>query len=153
MTRRPHIPAVLAKYQELRAIDVLRLQNAAWNAMEWFEFVGERYADALPPEQFMYSLLTRSQRISHENLRLRDSDWLTGFERWFAERAGLSIAPGKPVPPPMFTPFTARSVTLKNRVVVSPMAQYSATDGLPATTTSSTSAHARWAARGWCSRR
>jgi anthraniloyl-CoA monooxygenase len=56
----------------MREVDVLRLQNAAWNAMEWFEVVGERYCDQLPPEQFMYSMLTRSQRISHENLRLRD---------------------------------------------------------------------------------
>ena len=55
------IPQVLARYQELRAVDVLRLQNAAWNAMEWFEAVGYRYADTLPPEQFMYSMLTRSR--------------------------------------------------------------------------------------------
>jgi anthraniloyl-CoA monooxygenase len=125
------IPTVLAEYQALRAVDVLRLQNAAWNAMEWFENVGERYADSLPPEQFMYSLLTRSQRISHENLRLRDSNWLDGFERWFAKRAGMTIAPEATVPPPMFTPYTVRSITLKNRVVVSPMAQYSAVDGVP----------------------
>lgn len=125
------IPAVLAEYQTIRAVDVLRLQNAAWNAMEWFENVGERYADSLPPEQFMYSLLTRSQRISHENLRLRDRAWLEGFERWFARQSGMSLDAGAPVPPPMFTPYTVRSVTLKNRVVVSPMAQYSATDGVP----------------------
>jgi anthraniloyl-CoA monooxygenase len=61
---------VLQRYQALREVDVLRLQNAAWNAMEWFEVVGQRYCDQLPPEQFMYSMLTRSQRISHENLRL-----------------------------------------------------------------------------------
>ncbi|MCU0775074.1 MAG: FAD-dependent monooxygenase, partial [Ideonella sp.] len=60
---------LLQRYQAARAVDVLRLQNAAWNAMEWFEVCGERYCDALEPEQFMYSLLTRSQRISHENLR------------------------------------------------------------------------------------
>ena len=125
------IPTVLAGYQSIRAVDVLRLQNAAWNAMEWFENVGERYADALPPEQFMYSLLTRSQRISHENLRLRDRHWLEGFERWFAEQAGLTIAPDAAPPPPMFTPYTVRSVTLRNRVIVSPMAQYSAVDGVP----------------------
>ena len=125
------IPAVLAEYQTIRAVDVLRLQNAAWNAMEWFENVGERYADSLPPEQFMYSLLTRSQRISHENLRLRDKHWLDGFERWFAEHSGLTIDAGAPVPPPMFTPYTVRGVTLKNRVIVSPMAQYSAVDGVP----------------------
>ena len=129
-----HIPEVLARYQELRNIDVLRLQNAAWNAMEWFEVVGHRYADTLPPEQFMYSMLTRSQRISHENLRLRDKVWLEGFERWFAERsaqqAGLQAPAGPTPPPPMFTPYKVRSVVLKNRVVVSPMAQYSAVDGV-----------------------
>ncbi len=124
------IPAALKRYQALRAVDVLRLQNAAWNAMEWFEAVGERYADTLPPEQFMYSMLTRSQRISHENLRLRDKAWLEGFERWFAQRAGLQVADAMPPPPPMFTPYTVRGVTLKNRVVVSPMAQYSAVDGI-----------------------
>ena len=128
---RETIPAVLAEYQALRAVDVLRLQNAAWNAMEWFENVGERYADSLPPEQFMYSLLTRSQRISHENLRLRDKTWLEQFERWFAEQSGVVLAPNMPPPPPMFTPYTVRGVTLKNRVVVSPMAQYSAVDGVP----------------------
>jgi anthraniloyl-CoA monooxygenase len=124
------IPAVLARYQQLRAVDVLRLQNAAWNAMEWFEVVGQRYADTLPPEQLMYSMLTRSQRISHENLRLRDPRWLGDYERWFARRAGLDLGPDEAAPPPMFTPYKVRAVTLKNRVVVSPMAQYSAVDGL-----------------------
>ena len=126
------IGQVLQRYQALRSVDVLRLQNAAWNAMEWFEVVGERYADQLPPEQFMYSMLTRSQRISHENLRLRDAKWLGGYERWFAERAGLQLPAHVPAPPPMFTPYTVRGVTLKNRVIVSPMAQYSCVDGLPA---------------------
>ncbi len=124
------IPAVLAKYQAEREVDVLRLQNAAWNAMEWFEVVGTRYCEQLPPEQFMYSMLTRSQRISHENLRLRDAAWLEGFERWFAERAGVPVGGAKP-PSPMFTPFTLRGMTVPNRVVVSPMAMYSAVEGLP----------------------
>jgi len=123
-----HIPEVLQRYQAARAVDVVRLQNAAWNAMEWFEVCGERYCDQLEPEQFMYSMLTRSQRISHENLRLRDKVWLEGFERWFDGRAGLHAPMAVP---PMFTPFTARSVTLKNRVVVSPMAQYCCVDGIP----------------------
>jgi len=126
------LPEVLTAYQELRRVETLRLQNAAWNAMEWFEVCGERYCDQLEPEQFMYSMLTRSQRISHENLRLRDQHWLEGYERWFAERAGLTgaeLAAAKPVPP-MFAPYRVRAVKLKNRVVVSPMAQYSAVDGL-----------------------
>jgi len=124
------IPQVLAAYQEARRIETLRIQNAAWNAMEWFEVCGERYCDQLEPEQFMVSMLTRSQRISHENLRLRDAAWLEGYERWFAERAGVPLPPGQRPPPPMFTPFTARGVTLKNRIVVSPMAQYKAVDGV-----------------------
>jgi len=125
-----HIPAVLARYQALRHVDVLRLQNAAWNAMEWFEACGDRYCDQLDGPQFMYSMLTRSQRISHENLRLRDAKWLGDFETWFAKRAGMQLAPGQAAPPPMFTPYTVRGLTLKNRVVVSPMAQYSAVDGV-----------------------
>ncbi|TAH12833.1 MAG: bifunctional salicylyl-CoA 5-hydroxylase/oxidoreductase [Curvibacter sp.] len=127
---REAIPAVLEKYQAARNIDVLRLQNAAWNAMEWFEVCGARYCDQLDGPQFMYSMLTRSQRISHENLRLRDAQWLGDFERWFARRAGVAVSDKLPAPSPMFTPYTARGVTLKNRVVVSPMAQYSAVDGV-----------------------
>ena len=124
------IPQVLERYQAARSTDVARLQNAAWNAMEWFEVCGERYCDQFEPEQLMYSLLTRSQRISHENLRLRDPAWLEGYERWFAARAGVvRAAPARPVPP-MFTPYRARGTTLKNRVVVSPMAQYSAVAGV-----------------------
>ena len=126
------LPEVLARYQALRRIDVLRLQNAAWNAMEWFEVCGQRYCDQLDAPQLMYSMLTRSQRISHENLRLRDAKWLGSYEHWFARRAGLSLRDDQPAPPPMFTPLTVRAITLKNRVVVSPMAQYLAVDGLPA---------------------
>jgi anthraniloyl-CoA monooxygenase len=124
------IPAVLETYEEIRRVDVARIQNAARNAMEWFEVVGQRYADTLPPEQFMYSMLTRSQRISHENLRLRDKTWLEGYERWFAAEAGVQPNAKGKVPPPMFTPYTLRGVTLKNRIVMSPMAMYSAIDGL-----------------------
>jgi anthraniloyl-CoA monooxygenase len=124
------IPAVLATYEEIRRVDVARIQNAARNAMEWFEVVGRRYADTLEPEQFMYSMLTRSQRISHENLRLRDHDWLEGYERWFARQAGLDTTTNGRCLPPMFTPYTLRGVTLPNRIVMSPMAMYSAKDGL-----------------------
>ena len=130
-----NIPEVLKIYEEIRRVDVARIQNAARNAMEWFEVVGERYADTLEPEQFMYSMLTRSQRISHENLRLRDKTWLEGFEHWYAERAGLKGEDKKQRGnerglPPIFTPFTVRGTTLPNRIVMSPMAMYSAKDGL-----------------------
>ncbi|MBP7535514.1 MAG: bifunctional salicylyl-CoA 5-hydroxylase/oxidoreductase [Ottowia sp.] len=121
---------VLTRYQALRSVEALKLQNAAWNAMEWFEVCGERYCDTLEPPQFMYSMLTRSQRISHENLRLRDAGWLEGYERWIADRDGVPTADGATPPPPMLTPFKVRGLTLKNRIVVSPMAQYKATDGV-----------------------
>ena len=91
------IPAVLERYQAEREVDVLRLQNAAWNAMEWFEVVGTRYCDQLEPEQFMYSMLTRSQRISHENLRLRDARWLAVRDRWLSLHAGGLACDAAPV--------------------------------------------------------
>ncbi|MDB5832071.1 MAG: salicylyl-CoA 5-hydroxylase, partial [Caballeronia sp.] len=122
------LPAALDHYTDVRSVDVLRIQNAARNSTEWFENV-DRYA-SFEPEQFAYSLLTRSQRISHENLRSRDAAYLAEFENWIAQRSGLEIDNGKRSVPPMFTPFTVRGVTLKNRVVVSPMAQYSAVDGI-----------------------
>jgi len=110
---------VLQRYQARRSVEVLKIQNAARNSTEWFENV-QRYS-AMPIEQFAYSLLTRSQRISHENLRLRDPAWLEGFEAWLAGGAHV---------PPMLLPFTMRQMRLKNRIVVSPMATYSAVDGL-----------------------
>jgi anthraniloyl-CoA monooxygenase len=117
----------LEEYQEERNLEVLKLQNSARNSTEWFETL-DRY---LPFEaiQFAYSLLTRSQRVSHENLRLRDRAWLEGVERWFQAKAR-----GKPVDEavaPMFAPYRLREMPLENRIVVSPMATYSATDGVP----------------------
>ena len=124
------IATALRRYQSERVVEVLKLQNAARNSTEWFEHV-DRYA-RLAPEQFAYSLLTRSQRISHENLRVRDESYVEGFERWFAQKSGLAIENDVKPPPAIFTPFRARSVTLANRIVVSPMAQYTATnDGMP----------------------
>ena len=118
--------AGLQSYQDQRGLEVIKLQNSARNSTEWFETI-ERYLP-FEPIQFAYSLLTRSQRISHENLRVRDKTWLEGVETWFAARAGVAAA--KPTPP-MFTPFRLRGMTLANRIVVSPMATYSATDGVP----------------------
>jgi len=124
-----NLQRALASYESERSTEALRLQNAARNSMEWFEHVG-RYTH-LPPEQFAYSLLTRSQRVGHENLRLRDATYVAGIERWFASRADERTRDAAPAPPPMFTPFRLREMTLANRVVVSPMDMYSATDGTP----------------------
>lgn len=123
------LPAALARYQSARMTEVLRLQNAARNSMEWFENVGRYWR--LDAEQFAYSLLTRSQRVSHENLRLRDHAYLGGVERWYASRASVQGDASIASPPPMFTPFTLRDMTVENRIVVSPMDMYCAVDGLP----------------------
>ena len=125
----------LQRYQDERMTEALRLQNAARNSMEWFENV-RRYVNLDPP-QFAYSLLTRSQRVSHENLRMRDNAYLSGVERWFASRAATSLHPAEPSneasppPPPMFTPFRLRGMTVENRVVVAPMDMYAAVHGTP----------------------
>src|SRR5208282_6269148 len=107
-----HIATALAAYEDMRRVDVARIQNAARNAMEWFEVVGRRYADTMEPEQFFYSMLTRSQRISHENLRLRDPHWLEGYERWFSRRAGVPVLEGERALPPMLTPYRVRGLSL-----------------------------------------
>ncbi|MTJ03117.1 MAG: bifunctional salicylyl-CoA 5-hydroxylase/oxidoreductase [Sediminimonas qiaohouensis] len=123
----PTMERAFERYQEERRLEVLRLQSAARNSLEWFEEV-ERYLDQ-HPIQFTYNLLTRSQRISHENLRLRDPEWVKTAERWFQTQAG--VPEDAPVRAPMFAPYQLRGMALENRVVVSPMAQYKAVDGCP----------------------
>ena len=121
------LEAAMDEYVAERNLEVLKLQNSARNSTEWFETL-ERYTH-FEPLQFAYSLLTRSQRISHENLRLRDREWLEGVERWFWKRA--TDGRSNKTAPPMFAPFTLREMTVENRVTVSPMAMYSAVDGTP----------------------
>ncbi|MDP3656653.1 MAG: bifunctional salicylyl-CoA 5-hydroxylase/oxidoreductase [Brevundimonas sp.] len=125
LTEADDLDAGLADYEAERRVEVLKLQSAARNSTEWFETV-DRYV-ALEPLQFAYSLLTRSQRVSHENLRLRDGDFLTRVERWFAETAGAQFTDDPPAP--MFAPLRLRGLTVPNRVVVSPMCMYSAEEG------------------------
>jgi anthraniloyl-CoA monooxygenase len=117
----------LDEYQAERNLEVLKLQNSARNSTEWFETLG-RYLH-FEPLQFAYSLLTRSQRISHENLRLRDREWLEGVERWFWKRA--TNGRSNKTAPPMFAPLKLREMEVANRITVSPMAMYSAVDGVP----------------------
>jgi anthraniloyl-CoA monooxygenase len=119
------VPERLARYQAEREIEALKLQSAARNRMTWFEDI-ERYVH-MEPEQLAFSLLTSSQRVGHANQKLRDPKYVESVDTWFAQTCGL---PAKPIPP-MFTPFKLRGMTLSNRVVVSPMCTYSATDGLP----------------------
>ncbi len=122
--REASVPAALQAYHEARWLEVAKLQRAARVSQAWFEDI-RRYKD-LEPEQFVLSMMTRSKRVTYENLRRRDEGYVGGLDRWYARRSGCADAR-----PPMFTPFTLRELTLVNRVVVSPMCQYSATDGTP----------------------
>ncbi len=122
MADRAKLADALAEYEAERHVEVLKIQNSARNSTEWFETLDRYIGFELP--QFAYSLMTRSQRVSHENLRLRDKTWLEDVERWFWPGNGASKA-GEPVQP-IFTPFTLREVTLANRIVVPPMLTYAA---------------------------
>ncbi|MEU4209238.1 bifunctional salicylyl-CoA 5-hydroxylase/oxidoreductase [Streptomyces sp. NPDC026206] len=114
------VPDALAAYEAERRPAVESTQRAARASLEWFENLALHAGG--PPRRFAFDLLTRSRRVTHDNLRLRDPRFVAGVE------AEAGIPPGTP---PMFTPFRLRGLTLRNRVVVSPMDMYSATDGTP----------------------
>jgi anthraniloyl-CoA monooxygenase len=133
LQRHAEVAKALVAYEEERRPQVESLQRAAQVSLEWFEQT-ERYHGRLEPIQFAVSLLTRSLRVTHDNLRVRDPGFVESVDRWFASQAerqsGVAVA-ARPAPPPMFTPFRLRDLVLPNRVVVSPMCQYSAEDGTP----------------------
>jgi len=142
------IDTALDAYEAARRPPVDSIQRAAQVSLEWFEET-ERYFGRLEPLQFAYSMLTRSLRIQHANLKLRDPKLITRVDRWFAGQARInpaSISLESFPPPPMFTPFRLREMVVQNRVVVSPMCQYSRRTACPTTGISSISAAARWAA-------
>ncbi|MBL8920567.1 MAG: FAD-dependent monooxygenase [Myxococcaceae bacterium] len=123
------VPKALARYEAERQPEVARLQKAAQTSLEWFEN-SARYTP-LHPLQLTFSLMTRSKRITWDNLRTRDPRLVAQVDAWFADRAGSKRNSDGTPPPPLFAPLKLREVTLENRVVVSPMCQYSATDGVP----------------------
>jgi anthraniloyl-CoA monooxygenase len=126
------VQTALQAYEAERRPEVESLQRAAEVSLRWFEET-ERYDGRLEPIQFAFSLLTRSLRVTHENFKQRDPKLVETVNRWFAEQASLQSGQQIPLPtpPPMFTPFRLRSLVLANRIVVSPMCQYSAEDGTP----------------------
>ena len=121
----------LARYEAEWKPQVASTQRAARVSQQWFEET-ERYYAYLEPIQFGFSLLTRSLRISHKNLKLRDEAYVAAIDKWFAgvagNQSGVNV-PSEPPPPPMFTPFKLRDMVVENRIVVSPMCQYSCIDG------------------------
>jgi anthraniloyl-CoA monooxygenase len=122
------VPQVLAAYQDARWVEVIKTQKAAQTSLEWFEN-SARYLGQ-PPLQFQFNLMTRSKRITYDNLAERDPELIRQIDRWYAEDAGLTVGESE-APPPIFTPFELRGLRLANRIVVSPMCQYSAQDGTP----------------------
>ncbi|MEE8396768.1 MAG: bifunctional salicylyl-CoA 5-hydroxylase/oxidoreductase [bacterium] len=128
----PAVPQALTAYQDSRQDEVGRLQAAAYTSLRWYEH-GRRY-NAMEPQQFVFNFLARTKGMTFDNLALRDPAYVAGVTRWFAEkvrRDGAFDFSLQPPPPPMFTPFRLRGLTLENRVVVSPMCQYSAHEGTP----------------------
>ncbi len=113
----------LAAYEAERRPVVASTQRAAQASLEWFENIGQ-YADQ-DPHQFAFNIVTRSRRVTYDNLRLRDPEFVAGLDRWFA------AGPGTQPRPPMFQPFRLGPLELANRVIVSPMDMYSASDGVP----------------------
>ncbi len=122
------VPAGLQAYWDRRWLDVAKLQRAAVVSRHWFEEIS-RYKH-FHPQQFTASLLSRSKRITHGNLRLRDPDYVAQLDRWFARSQGGDGGADETPPAPMFLPLKLRELELRNRVVVSPMCMYSADDGL-----------------------
>jgi anthraniloyl-CoA monooxygenase len=117
----PDVPAALTAYEQERRPVVLSTQRAAQASLEWFENIGQYVGQA--PEQFAFNIVTRSRRITYDNLRLRDPEFVARLDEWFAGDGDVR--------PPMFRPFRLGGLELVNRVVVSPMDMYSAVDGLP----------------------
>ncbi len=120
------VDAALDAYERERRPAVESLQRAAQSSLEWFE--NARRHVRLPPERMVFSMMTRSLRVTYDNLAMRDPAYVESVDREYLGELGVR---SDDVVPPMFTPFTVRGLTLANRVVVSPMCQYSAVDGMP----------------------
>ena len=126
----PDVAAALEAYEAERR-PVLSTQRAAQASLEWFENLGQYVHQE--PRQFAFNILTRSRRVTYDNLRLRDPEFVTDVDTWFAAeqvRRQVASPPAMPAAP-MFQPFRLRDLELKNRVIVSAMDMYSAVDGVP----------------------
>lgn len=120
----------IGRYEAERRLEVEKVQHAADVSLSWFENVRRFWS--MDPIQFNFSMLTRSKQITYDNLARRDPALVDEVTNWFADDVrGRGHALPTQAPPPMFTPFRLREMTVVNRVVVSPMCQYSATDGMP----------------------
>jgi anthraniloyl-CoA monooxygenase len=125
----PSVDEALTAYETERRPVVLSTQRAAQASLEWFENLGQ-YVDQ-EPMQFAFNLMTRSRRVTYDNLRVRDREFVDRVDAWFADHERRRGMAAGDVRPPMFQPFRLRGLTLPNRVIVSPMDMYMAEDGIP----------------------
>ena len=126
----PSVSLALAAYEAERKPVVVSTQRAAQASLEWFENLGQYVHQE--PLQFAFNILTRSRRVTYDNLRLRDPEFVRDVDAWFASRVdALPPRPAGDTTPPMFQPYRLRDLELKNRVIVSAMDMYSAIDGMP----------------------
>jgi anthraniloyl-CoA monooxygenase len=129
--KHPEAKKALTLYDTARREEVEKTQHAANVSLAWFEHL-KRYW-GMEPMQFAFGVMSRSKQITWENLELRDPAFIKEIHHWFAAKVreqGFDIDLANP-PVPMFTPFRLRDMVVENRVVVSPMDQYSAVDGVP----------------------
>lgn len=123
------VSTALAEFEQQRRPEVEKTQYAAEVSLTWFENM-QRYWD-MPPQQFAFGVMSRSKQVTYDNLSLRDSNYIDGVRHWFVDNVRAQGFDVSADTPPMFTPFRLRRMVLPNRVMVSPMAQYSAVDGVP----------------------
>ena len=128
-----HIKVALDAYQTARREEVEKIQHSANVSLGFFENVARFWH--MEPVQFNFALMSRSKQITYENLRLRDAGLIRDLDAWWAAQVAktenIALPKNFSPPPPMFSPFSLRGMRLANRVVVSPMCQYSAVDGTP----------------------
>lgn len=127
----PNVEAALKAFDEERGPVIKSTQRSAQASLEWFEELGQ-YADQ-DHIQFAFNLMTRSRRITYDNLRERDPEFVARVDAWLLATGIKSgrVPADTTARPPMFLPFRIRGLTLPNRVVVSAMDMYSSTDGVP----------------------
>jgi len=125
----PDVETALAAYESERQPVVLSTQRAAQASLEWFENLGQYVGQE--PLQFAFNIMTRSRRVTYDNLKVRDPEFVERADEWFADHEKRRGHGFGDVRPPMFQPFRLGQLTLQNRVVVSPMDMYKATDGVP----------------------
>ena len=123
------VEAAVAHYEAERRDMVSRLQKSASQSREWFEQT-RRHVER-SPQALTFSMLSRTRRISHDELEVRDEAYVDKLDRWYQQDQAQEPEAASPVVPPMFTPFDLAGMRLDNRMVVSPMCQYSAKDGVP----------------------